>query len=282
MKKFKIIALLAACLFVAAGCSASEFSLAVDKDGVATINAKNAKDGDFAGAGTFTVGENQEIYVESTLEEGGKITISLTDVSDKEDIDANMEDIDKEAADWKVSIEGPNTVVGIAPKGDYFVYATVEGKATGTVTIYTKEIEDPDTWDKAADKDTALSAVGMESFDIPEGVEIGLGPVQVSEYRTHEGAIKAKIQYPAVDMFVFKGAEDIADPSFVEEEYANEWTQDIDGILVTCYGNREGDATKTVWTRDGYNYAVVVYGLGGDTDFGLSADDLAAIVPSIQ
>ena len=54
------------------------------------------------------------------------------------------------------------------------------------------------------------------------------------------------------------------------------------GLELTCFGNREGDATKTIWTIDDMAYSITVLGLGGDTDFGLSADDLNSLVNAIQ
>ena len=282
MKMFKIAAAALACALIFAGCAKSEFGMHVDEDGIVQIHAENAKNGDKGGAGTFTVEDNRELVIESSLQDGEKIKVSFVDMTGVGG-DADVEELTDDKPAWETYVEGTMVCYGGLKKGDYFVNAEVEGKATGDVKIYTREIEDPDSWTKAANKEEALSAVGIESFEIPEGAEIRLGPITAGEYRTHEGAVRVNAAFPAVDMFIFKAPEDVngGDPSFVTEEYANEWTQDIDDITVTCYGNREGDATKTVWTRDGYSYAIVVYGLGGDTDFGLSADDLAIIVPSV-
>ncbi len=283
MKLFKIAAVTMACFLVLAGCAKSEFGMRVDENGAVQIHAENAKNGDKAGAGTFTVKENQELVMESSIKDGDRIKISFVDTSDSQNADADVSELTNEEADWVYFAEGSMISYGGIKQGDYFVNAEVDGKATGDVKIYTRDIVDPDPWTKAADKAEALSAVGIESFEIPEGAEIGLGPITAGEFRTHEGAVKVNAAFPAVDMFIFKAPEEVngGDPSYVTEEYANEWTQDIEGITVTCWGNHEGHATKTVWTRDGYSYAVVVYGLGGDTDFGLSADDLAIIVPNV-
>ena len=283
MNRLKIAGLLLAGALFFTGCAKSNFGVAVNEDGDINIIAENAHNGDKGGAGTFTVEDNQQIVVESALDDGGKVKIILKDVSGLGE-DASADELTGKGEVWNVVAEGTTTIYGGVPKGDYFVDAEVDGKANGTIKMRAEEIPDPDTWDKQASKEDALAAVGMESFEIPEGAEIRLGAVTAGEYRTHEGAVKVNVAYPAVDMFVYKAAEDIngGDPTFEGNEYANEWTQDIDGITVTCYGNNEGDATKTVWTKDGYSYAIIVHGLGGEIDFGLHAEDLAAVVPGIQ
>lgn len=283
MKFLKITAVALACVIALAGCSKSEFGMVLENN-IITVTADNSGDDDAASAGTFVVEENQELVMESKLQDGDKIKVSFIDASDVSEDEEDFDELLNKKADWETVLEGTQTVYGGILPGDYFVRVEVEGKATGTVTISVRDIQDPDTWDKQASKEDALAAIGMESFEIPEGAEIRLGAVTAGEYRTHEGAVKVNVAYPAVDMFVYKAAEDIngGDPTFEGNEYANEWTQDIDGIIVTCYGNNEGDATKTVWTRDGYSYAIIVHGLGGEIDFGLHAEDLAAVVPGIQ
>ena len=51
---------------------------------------------------------------------------------------------------------------------------------------------------------------------------------------------------------------------------------------VTCFGNREGEATKTIWQSGDYYYSITAEGLGGDEDFGLNADDLSSLINGIQ
>jgi hypothetical protein len=56
----------------------------------------------------------------------------------------------------------------------------------------------------------------------------------------------------------------------------------VDGQQVQCFGNREGEATKTIWTDGEYNYAVLAYGAGGDDDYGLSPEDVAIMVNALK
>ena len=75
------------------------------------------------------------------------------------------------------------------------------------------------------------------------------------------------------------GSEDISGDY---NEYANTWTQNIKGLEIRCFGNREGEATKTIWTVEDDSYAILAYGLGGDTDYGLTADDLNSLINAFQ
>ena len=72
------------------------------------------------------------------------------------------------------------------------------------------------------------------------------------------------------------------DVSLDDNKYANEWTQTVAGKEVKCFGNREGEATKTIWTAGDYSYAVLAYGAGGDDDYGLSAEDVAIMVNAVK
>ena len=104
-------------------------------------------------------------------------------------------------------------------------------------------------------------------------------------YRYMDGIAQIFCPVAAVEMSVVKGrvpSGDNGDVSMDGTAYAHEWTQDVDGLEVKCFGNREGEATKTIWTAGDYNYAVMAYGAGGDDDFGLSAEDVAVMVNAVK
>ena len=141
-------------------------------------------------------------------------------------------------------------------------------------------------WSTADSLEKAAEGAGLDGFSIPEGDEISLGKIEVSEYRYMTDLAEAVVEFPAVQM-TFRKANAImavdGDISGDYNTYANKWTQNIKGLEVTCYGNREGEATKTIWQNpDGNLYSITAFGLGGDTDFGLSADDLNSLINGIQ
>ena len=145
----------------------------------------------------------------------------------------------------------------------------------------------PNPWSEADSLAAAAEGAGIDGFSIPEGSEISLGAVDVSAYRYMDGLAEAVVEFPAVEMRVRKGlasAADVGEGDISGDygEYANTWTQNIKGLEVTCFGNREGEAAKTIWQLDDTYYSITVEGLGGDTDFGLSADDLSSLINGIQ
>ena len=142
-------------------------------------------------------------------------------------------------------------------------------------------------WSEADSLAAAAEGAGIDGFSIPEGSEISLGAIDVSAYRYMDGLAEAVVEFPAVEMRVRKGlasAADVGEGDISGDygEYAKTWTQNIKGLEVTCFGNREGEATKTIWQLDDTYYSITVEGLGGDTDFGLNADDLSSLINGIQ
>ena len=144
----------------------------------------------------------------------------------------------------------------------------------------------PNPWQETDSSKTAAEGAGIDEMVIADGIKISLGEVKVDKYRYMDGMIQANVEFPAVEMTIRKGRPDTAaeegDISGDYGEYKNSWTQSINTLDVNCYGNREGDSTKTLWKSDDYLYSVTAFGLGGDTDYGLSADDLALLVAGID
>ena len=145
----------------------------------------------------------------------------------------------------------------------------------------------PNPWSDVDTAEEAAEGAGLDSFMVPEGAEISLGEVKVEQYRCMDGIAEARIPIAAVDMTIRKGRADRADVAKGDisgdyGEYKYEWTQNIKGLEVKCFGNREGEATKTIWQVDDTCYSITAFGAGGDDDFGLSADDLNSLINGIQ
>ena len=155
---------------------------------------------------------------------------------------------------------------------------TPEGGETGEIGL-------ANPWSSADSLADAADGAGIDGFMIPEGAEISLGEVKLTEARYMDGLAEADVEFPAVSMTIRKGNASVAQDGDISgdyNEYAKTWTQNIKGLEVTCFGNREGDATKTIWQIEDTCYSITAYGLGGDTDYGLSADDLNSLINGIQ
>lgn len=153
-----------------------------------------------------------------------------------------------------------------------------------------EEVGMANPWSDVDTAEDAAKGAGIDTFSIEAG-EISLGEMKVTQYRCMDGIAEAVIEFPAVEMTIRKGKADMAtkennvadgDISGDYNEYKNHWTQNIKGLEVQCYGNREGDATKTIWSSGDYCWSICVQGLGGDEDYGLSADDLSTIINGLQ
>ena len=160
---------------------------------------------------------------------------------------------------------------------------TESTEAESTVAAAEENTGLANPWSDVGSAEEAAKGAGIDSFVIAEDPGLDLGELFERTYRCMDGIAEARLEYPASALTVRKGtiAEE-GDISGDYTEYANTWTQDVNGIEVTCFGNREGDATKSIWTVDNMYFSIVAEGLGGDQDFGLNAERLTAMVSSIQ
>ena len=141
------------------------------------------------------------------------------------------------------------------------------------------EIANP--WSEVDNIEAAVEGARLKGFTFDEGIQTSLGEIVPTTYRYMEKLVEIDAPVGAVELTIRKGIGE-ADISGDYNEYANEWTVDVDGTEVTCFGNREGEATKTIWQTNEGSYAILAYGAGGDDDFGLNEEDLKALVKGIK
>jgi hypothetical protein len=162
------------------------------------------------------------------------------------------------------------------------------GTSTGSAKKTTKSVQLANpvkTYDSLA---KAEKAAGFK-FTVPEGVNIdGADYAQYYWSTINNDLIEVRYGGEGDEVCYMRKApasaadDDDADISGDYNSYENEWTQNIKGLEVKCSGNREGEATKTIWMVDDICYSITAYGAGGDDDFGLSADDLSTLINGIQ
>lgn len=148
-------------------------------------------------------------------------------------------------------------------------------------------------WSDVDSAEAAAEGAGLDFFEVPDGTETSMGPVAIDTYRCMDGMAEADGSVAAVELTFRKGradtamvAEDTAgkcaDISGDYNEYKYSWTQNIKGLEVECYGNREGEATKAIWQVEDTCWSINAVGAGGDEDFGVNADDLNSMVNAMQ
>ena len=163
--------------------------------------------------------------------------------------------------------------------------AAAESAAAATIATAEESVGMANPWSDVESAEEAAKGAGIDSFVIAEDPGIDLGENFERTYRCMDGIAEARLEYPASALTVRKGTDTYAEEGDISgdyTEYANTWTQDVNGIEVTCFGNREGDASKSIWTVGDMHFSIVAEGLGGDEDFGLNAERLTAMVSSIQ
>lgn len=286
MKKYLFTACAAILALALTACGGGGMmGLEVEDESSAQLTAEKADDGDFVLSGTLVVEEGNLISIESALEEG-EITLGFIENAEEQDISMDMDEILSEEAVWEGSVVvGESFTIELQP-GTYSIRVVAVGKVTGTVDINVVEEtgDDSGDWMKADSAKEAGTAAGLDTFVVPEGVKISLGTVEPESYRYMDGIAEASIPVGVVQMFIRKGNAELeeGDISFDSTEYAHEWTQEVEDGEVTCYGNREGEATKTIWAQGEYSYVLLAYGAGGDDDYGLPAEDVVLLVNGIS
>ncbi len=281
IRMIAIVALAIATAFAMTSCGKSELKCEANDAKNVVITAENADTDQSVSTSGFEVSEGESIVLEPALEQG-TMEIAL--------ILAEGEESAEELPDTDVPPTYQFTAIGVEPQsfkaevsGTFHVQVTVSETATGSVVLRTESENGPEQWKEADSLEAAAKAAGVESFTV-EADGTSLGEVTNSDFHYMEGVAEGHYGVAAVDLYVHKGLASIdeGDISFDSETYQHEWTENIKGLEVTCFGNREGEATKTIWTSGDYAFSICAYGAGGDDDFGLRADDLSSLINSIQ
>lgn len=292
MKNTKAIlaAGLTAFAMLMAGCGKAETSemhmdMSDEKSAVITLD-KSSKDLT-ATSGTFVVDDGEQLLVEPALEGDSKIQVSFI-ASPDEGID-QLPDIDG-ASVMDLDVDGTDTFYCSIEPGSYMLKVTVLNESTGTVTISTEAMETDEymLFEKVASAEEAAKGAGLDKFVLPMDAETDLGKVadvkDWMNFRYLSDFAQADFPMAAADLVVRKGPSSIdnGDVSGDYMEYAYEWTQDVNGTEAKCWGNKEGAAMKTIWTKGDYCYSITARGAGGEEDFGLSANDVAVWVNGVE
>ena len=309
MKKTKLLTAVAAAVMALtlAACSSSSesyslsFNILNNKEGEVVI--ENADKDSAVSSGALEVGEGEEILITSELEKG-KVLIQIQKSAEADTEDTNdLEPPTFDHADYEIEVEASDIAHCVPVPGEYDVNVVMQDKTSGKISMQVQPLEggsetdetaeaagadgEQTNWTEAATAEEAVQGAGIDAVADMNGTVISLGELGTMgdvTYKYTDGAVRVSCPAAAVEMFVIKAEASTGngDVSFDSTAYANEWTQDVDGQEVTCFGNREGEATKTIWTAGDYSYAVLAYGAGGDDDYGLGAEDVAIMVNAVK
>lgn len=139
-------------------------------------------------------------------------------------------------------------------------------------------------WKSADTLDQAAEGAGLGRFDLADGLSVGDVPVRIDRIRYTDGLVEIECSFADVSMVIRKGLVEAGinrDVSGDYNSYAAEWTQNVKGLEVDCYGFEEGKAVKLLWSVDDYSFAILVEAEGG-ADYGLSADEISSLINAIQ
>ena len=309
MKLFTAAAVMALAL-AAVGCggkveeSNSMLSIVIEDEKVCEIEFSDTGEDSSVSSAALVIAEGEALVIEPSLEEGDNVLIQMKSGAENESIDAVP---DMSDPDYEITVEGNEALQYSLNPGSYRVNVLPEKGTNGTITMTVQAAgtveagaateggaavdagaaEGHTNWTEAATAEEAAKGAGIDSLADLNGVKISLGELGTMgsvTYRYMDGVVQIFCPAAAVEMSAIKGKVPAGDGdvSFDSTAYAHEWTQDVDGQEVKCFGNREGEATKTIWTDGEYNYAVLAYGAGGDDDFGLQPEDVAIMVNALK
>lgn len=161
---------------------------------------------------------------------------------------------------------------------------TIVIPATEETTVETKGRPNPWLIDNTVEE--AVTHAGIDKFEIAPDIKIGEETIHLQTIKSTEGILEEEYYYGAVRLIVRKGKatavknkEDITGDF---NSYLKIWDCKIDGKMVHCKGERDDAATVSYWEDGDYLYAVMAYGEGGDTGYGLNMEELSLFVKSMR
>lgn len=158
--------------------------------------------------------------------------------------------------------------------------------ATGTASQDSSEeeleVNMANPWSEATTADEAGVGAFEDAFEVPD--DLGLGDIAwfAPRFRYMEGIAEADYEGGAVEAWVRKGKGlSGSDLHGVYTEFELTWTEDVDGMTVSCSGHEEGIANLLEWSDGDYGYTVYLIGLGGE-NYGVHEEDIADLVSAIK
>ena len=138
-------------------------------------------------------------------------------------------------------------------------------------------------WKAAQTAEETARGAGLDAFVAPERMQVGGSEYDNPAYSHTKSIAQVRYSHDSDTIQLHKSGTNAGKEGLAGDynSYAETWSQDVDGIEVTCYGAEQEAAQLIVWQRDGGNYSLSL-GFGGDTATTMTPDNVARIVSSIQ
>ena len=138
-------------------------------------------------------------------------------------------------------------------------------------------------WEVAQTAEETAQGAGLDKFGVPESVQAGGTEYDSPAYFYTKTIAQVRYSHDSDTILLRKSGSNTGKEGLAGDynDYAETWSQDVDGIEVTCYGAAQEAAQLIMWQRDGSNYSLG-FGFGGDTAAAMTPDDVARIVGSVQ
>lgn len=138
-------------------------------------------------------------------------------------------------------------------------------------------------WTDATDAAAAAKGAGFDRFGVIDSFKLGDLEFKDPKFSYSGGVAQAVYETPAT-MFTIRKADgnhNVPVTDRVLGDFTANWTKEIDGIEVNCYGVAKGAATVATWKEGTREFGVTFQGLGGE-EMSMDSDELATIVKGIK
>ncbi len=138
-------------------------------------------------------------------------------------------------------------------------------------------------WKAAQTAEETAQGAGLDAFVTPESVQVGSAEYDNPAYSYTKSIAQVRYSHDSDTIQLRKSGSNAGKEGLAGDynSYAETWSQDVDGIEVTCYGAEQEAAQLIVWQQDGGNYSLSL-GFGSDAVTAMTPDNVARIVGSVQ
>ncbi len=176
--------------------------------------------------------------------------------------------------------------------GDYSGYVVDQWPTAGEkvpirttvhVTAEGSQPDPPSSWTSAKSASDAAMGAGITDFNVMDKVTAGGNTYSSPSFAYAKSIVQAQYDAAASGVIVRKGGGDASQPLTDRntKEFAANWTQNIKGLDVKCYGPAQDQATVILWSYNGMNYGATFQGYGGE-EMTMSPSDVQSVVTGIQ